>query len=101
MLRCAPRSTFFPYTTLFRSNVADTLASSSAQLADLVRSLGTTSTASCEIGRATSELQSPDQLVCRQLLAKKNCQIARTGYHVSSICIDFSRTAERTAPKRS
>src|SRR5256885_5652010 len=68
MIRRPPRSTLFPYTTLFRSlclSVAD------AQSVDVgERELDRDSRA----GRSeehTSELQSPCNLVCRLLLEKK------------------------------
>src|SRR5258708_15940424 len=69
MIRRPPRSTLFPYTTLFRSCLlaADGAAIGSDRLALI---LG----ASVKRNRSeehTSELQSPDHLVCRLLLEKK------------------------------
>src|SRR5258708_26564209 len=88
MIRRPPRSTLFPYTTLFRSHLShnpktisryNTL--SNAGIAALVGGAGGmwflgqashnahwTETRSEE---HTSELQSPDHLVCRLLLEKK------------------------------
>src|SRR5574341_1122310 len=66
MIRRPPRSTLFPYTTLFRSNVyvADsahvTIQGAQGALVDVSRS-----------EEHTSELQSPTNLVCRLLLEKK------------------------------
>src|SRR5258708_23877631 len=66
MIRRPPRSTLFPYTTLFRSPVhepavADPVATAERKTYDgLARS-----------EEHTSELQSPDHLVCRLLLEKK------------------------------
>src|SRR5437762_7827031 len=66
MIRRPPRSTLFPYTTLFRSDDAidlGALGGVGPQIADAAR------------GRSeehTSELQSPMYLVCRLLLEKKN-----------------------------
>src|SRR5258708_18356186 len=66
MIRRPPRSTLFPYTTLFRSReaachlAAQRWASSDLLLAKSDRS-----------EEHTSELQSPDHLVCRLLLEKK------------------------------
>src|SRR5258708_26820212 len=67
MIRRPPRSTLFPYTTLFRSR---------GRWRDDLRIAGTFS--ACYQGRVagrseehTSELQSPDHLVCRLLLEKK------------------------------
>src|SRR5258708_21887392 len=98
MIRRPPRSTLFPYTTLFRSRdeaelVLDALGHAAHELgctegvvggrehgelgwarpANGVR--GTAGTDA--IGRSeehTSELQSPDHLVCRLLLEKKKEQ---------------------------
>src|SRR5260221_8485275 len=70
MIRRPPRSTLFPYTTLFRS----------AQLVEMVRRRGGVGRRSClaegdgGCGRSeehTSELQSHSDLVCRLLLEKK------------------------------
>src|SRR6266487_6000694 len=63
MIRRPPRSTLFPYTTLFRSGRR--------------RSCSTRSWATCPATpprseEHTSELQSPVHLVCRLLLEKKN-----------------------------
>src|SRR2546426_9346549 len=72
MIRRPPRSTLFPYTTLFRSS--DQLGRGVEQLADpLVRHLQPF----YDLGlrqrseEHTSELQSPCNLVCRLLLEKK------------------------------
>src|SRR5258708_24755274 len=71
MIRRPPRSTLFPYTTLFRSRVTGTMV-----VVSLFRfSRGACCTPlSCVSRRSeehTSELQSPDHLVCRLLLEKK------------------------------
>src|SRR5258708_24857314 len=75
MIRRPPRSTLFPYTTLFRSlaridgpgrSVRDCAFSQDG------RSLfGAWSDDSLRSEEHTSELQSPDHLVCRLLLEKK------------------------------
>src|SRR3989442_5437658 len=72
MIRRPPRSTLFPYTTLFRSpwiftNAAVSLRSQS--LRRLFPRAGTTMTNRSE--EHTSELQSRPHLVCRLLLEKK------------------------------
>src|SRR5258708_12614252 len=73
MIRRPPRSTLFPYTTLFRSHgdlVAGVKAGTmQAVFVDLVRKFFAAGHRSEE---HTSELQSPDHLVCRLLLEKKN-----------------------------
>src|SRR5205809_1668521 len=65
MIRRPPRSTLFPYTTLFRSLVLD---GQTTQGLACVRSLGRAGHRSEE---HTSELQSRLHLVCRLLLEKK------------------------------
>src|SRR2546429_2340100 len=81
MIRRPPRSTLFPYTTLFRSNHAGTGATN-----NLIRSLRAASRPVYVVGchddpfvlrkssrseEHTSELQSRLHLVCRLLLEKK------------------------------
>src|SRR5258708_8960705 len=67
MIRRPPRSTLFPYTTLFRSCTCPSSAVDTAKTA--AAAAATCRTRSEE---HTSELQSPDHLVCRLLLEKKN-----------------------------
>src|SRR5438552_6395484 len=72
MIRRPPRSTLFPYTTLFRSSNASAMLVSSP--AFRTRSLSPSACAAASASRSeehTSELQSPDHLVCRLLLEKK------------------------------
>src|SRR5256885_11458794 len=69
MIRRPPRSTLFPYTTLFRSlNLTDLLAPYATRGASQLITDGHSGTRSEE---HTSELQSPCNLVCRLLLEKK------------------------------
>src|SRR5258708_29320798 len=80
MIRRPPRSTLFPYTTLFRSETSRPGTRPAVVMASTASS--SSSSAVCtggellddaveEIGRAHVELQSPDHLVCRLLLEKK------------------------------
>src|SRR5947208_11286149 len=77
MIRRPPRSTLFPYTTLFRS--PDPRATSRAHSVDARgraqrRAQSSAVDPSITHRRSeehTSELQSPDHLVCRLLLEKK------------------------------
>src|SRR3712207_7480592 len=81
MIRRPPRSTLFPYTTLFRSRdgsvvlVGARLAAGRAQdPARFAALLATEKVTVTEPGRSeehTSELQSRQYLVCRLLLEKK------------------------------
>src|SRR4051794_41355104 len=66
MIRRPPRSTLFPYTTLFRSELLD-VGPRDLRI-DLVGELTSAYERSEE---HTSELQSPVHLVCRLLLEKK------------------------------
>src|SRR2546430_5477747 len=65
MIRRPPRSTLFPYTTLFRSTCAATARRDSYRAAPCA----TASPIRSE--EHTSELQSQSNLVCRLLLEKK------------------------------
>src|SRR2546426_2454461 len=76
MIRRPPRSTLFPYTTLFRSDKDPCLSSAATQDAHCAMLLFQHSGHVCFIGvrrseEHTSELQSPCNLVCRLLLEKK------------------------------
>src|SRR4051812_49467677 len=70
MIRRPPRSTLFPYTTLFRSDLAieADIASDTASVSAMVEALLAAAPRSEE---HTSELQSHVNLVCRLLLEKK------------------------------
>src|SRR5258708_8174210 len=92
MIRRPPRSTLFPYTTLFRSLLADAALRMKRKISGLVPDAAD-QLLRYEILRSeehTSELQSPDHLVCRLLLEKKkknmqaitrkNCRHGTTGH---------------------
>src|SRR2546430_13118214 len=81
MIRRPPRSTLFPYTTLFRSWIqAYTLFTACAlAIAGIARTASTAAMidnfihiATSRSEEHTSELQSQSNLVCRLLLEKKN-----------------------------
>src|SRR2546430_10608165 len=100
MIRRPPRSTLFPYTTLFRSPECRGKAEPSIRTRDRARpdsverrhSLPATPQRSEE---HTSELQSQSNLVCRLLLEKKKQTKERSpnGYrtYADQIGIDASR----------
>src|SRR2546430_10901757 len=80
MIRRPPRSTLFPYTTLFRSHSARVLAGGSRLAPEVRREASVTERELCllenlaHVQRSeehTSELQSQSNLVCRLLLEKK------------------------------
>src|SRR5256885_5523669 len=87
MIRRPPRSTLFPYTTLFRSSMGQATQLAALVVARLtsigrrpLRSVGATtamvSWATTQRSEEhTSELQSPCNLVCRLLLEKKKQRI--------------------------
>src|SRR5256885_14044132 len=68
MIRRPPRSTLFPYTTLFRSDDARPCACHAARAR---RGPGPGLARAARSEEHTSELQSPCNLVCRLLLEKK------------------------------
>src|SRR2546421_4981765 len=74
MIRRPPRSTLFPYTTLFRS------WASPARKRVVAPLVCHRSTANARSEEHTSELQSRSDLVCRLLLEKKKRNI-----HISSV----------------
>src|SRR2546430_13715031 len=72
MIRRPPRSTLFPYTTLFRSLDAPELARQHAASCQCGRYTDhQTESDLCRSEEHTSELQSQSNLVCRLLLEKK------------------------------
>src|SRR2546426_5185170 len=100
MIRRPPRSTLFPYTTLFRSRRLDTGAAvptASFWLDASVGPKGEVAFTATEPGRPvelyrseehTSELQSPCNLVCRLLLEKK-----KTKKYYESLSSTLNHTA--------
>src|SRR2546429_1537063 len=92
MIRRPPRSTLFPYTTLFRSRLKGEIMAAEVQL-QVMRNFATEANPEVVAVRQridgmkrylaqrsekhTSEIQSPLQLVCPPLLAKKNKVIYR------------------------
>src|SRR5947208_8059891 len=95
MLRRPPRSSLFPYTTLFRSTdgsarCASRAPTSSARVTHPARAAWAATVSFSSSTRSeehTSELQSPDHLVCRLLLEKKNA------YQRSSAHMHYLRPA--------
>src|SRR3712207_7616869 len=99
MIRRPPRSTLFPYTTLFRSEVtvleaARILPKDDPELVGLLRQRlleeGVAIREQAKIARRseehTSELQSRQYLVCRLLLEKKK----KTAFTTSTVSIIIS-----------
>src|SRR3712207_8181881 len=91
MIRRPPRSTLFPYTTLFRSQ-SRIMVLGQATLIERSRKRGAarygpTMAASVSVAQRseehTSELQSRQYLVCRLLLEKKKHVLARLSSYTS------------------
>src|SRR5438132_6818357 len=71
MIRRPPRSTLFPYTTLFRSVMHTKVPPQTVSEISTVFPAATRSTRLDRSEEHTSELQSHSDLVCRLLLEKK------------------------------
>src|SRR5438552_5111986 len=71
MIRRPPRSTLFPYTTLFRSEYPDQGTCMAHMATPAFPGGPWKCTERFRSEEHTSELQSPDHLVCRLLLEKK------------------------------
>src|SRR2546430_9669640 len=97
MIRRPPRSTLFPYTTLFRSRcrifVRTRPRIATLGFPDAARELRSE--------EHTSELQSQSNLVCRLLLEKKKISpIAPVGANVSDTVTFYARIADATSVHR-
>src|SRR2546426_1929619 len=100
MIRRPPRSTLFPYTTLFRSLVGGAIGVALAALLSFERISVINFQSFSEIGfrseEHTSELQSPCNLVCRLLLEKKKNQNSactadhKSWHHLSGLTCGLS-----------
>src|SRR2546430_11103568 len=91
MIRRPPRSTLFPYTTLFRSRCAVRLTEPTAGRIHLAgRDITHLPRGRWRSEEHTSELQSQSNLVCRLLLEKKKKTQIR-----HSTCIQLKSTLSR------
>src|SRR5258708_10395112 len=96
MIRRPPRSTLFPYTTLFRSKRGPNAAPFYAYYYDTEKNAKSL-LKNMRSEEHTSELQSPDHLVCRLLLEKKNQSRDARSQHVprrthsprTALCVDL------------
>src|SRR5260221_846126 len=102
MIRRPPRSTLFPYTTLFRSRfVVEKVAANYAGTGNIcasrryVLSLARASDKTYRSEEHTSELQSHSDLVCRLLLEKKKKREAyRTRATSSTSMVTIQRSTQ-------
>src|SRR3712207_7375084 len=102
MIRRPPRSTLFPYTTLFRSTppTAVTLHSSSQWTHPTLRAWPPSVRSPALFSQSprseehTSELQSRQYLVCRLLLEKKKNSLCtpRTPLHTRRVTLSYTFT---------
>src|SRR5258707_11900137 len=74
MIRRPPRSTLFPYTTLFRSRSRALFTQDASTLPSMIPPLSPAKYSHPRSEEHTSELQSRQYLVCRLLLEKKKHQ---------------------------
>src|SRR5260221_5017636 len=89
MIRRPPRSTLFPYTTLFRSMYFNLYF-----LLTGVHALHMTIGIAIRSEEHTSELQSHSDLVCRLLLEKKNISSQYYLCSAASYCYHRARSGE-------
>src|SRR5438132_9495305 len=100
MIRRPPRSTLFPYTTLFRSRLlfgAPTARLSSASpmpSSDRVRASSAATTRAERSEEHTSELQSHSDLVCRLLLEKKKKKQRNTNRSTTKLNAKHTKTSD-------
>src|SRR5438034_8762731 len=102
MPRPPPRSTLFPYTTLFRSGPG-LVAQISSKTADRSAiSRVSTSSRNSRSEEHTSELQSHSDLVCRLLLEKKK-KASTENDSIKSSCWSYktSQTTQNTSSSHS
>src|SRR5947208_11526771 len=83
MIRPPPRSTLFPYTTLFRSQPHRQRRDRHVELPRHLVQVAPPPPVELRSEEHTSELQSPDHLVCRLLLEKKKTRA--TNSHASGV----------------
>src|SRR5437773_8066394 len=96
MIRRPPRSTLFPYTTLFRSVESEQLRHRAARAHGARERRHPQSS----VGRSeehTSELQSHHDLVCRLLLEKKKNERCRLSAQSSPDALEGTIVVTRTA----
>src|SRR5256885_11614078 len=96
MIRRPPRSTLFPYTTLFRS----TWLSGAPRAPDTVYPMNVPIALAARSEEHTSELQSPCNLVCRLLLEKKkHTSSLADRIPLSTVTPVYLRQAHRNTPR--
>src|SRR2546430_5301034 len=92
MIRRPPRSTLFPYTTLFRSSRAAAVRLSTGSRPSALPITNATlapAACHCRSEEHTSELQSQSNLVCRLLLEKKK-KLSKDNRHYVALGVSKS-----------
>src|SRR5258708_15398765 len=99
MIRRPPRSTLFPYTTLFRSSARLPTVEINNTFYRMPKTEMLENWArSSRSEEHTSELQSPDHLVCRLLLEKKNIIKHTLTERQAVLQLDIHMIQERGTP---
>src|SRR2546425_6205172 len=96
MIRRPPRSTLFPYTTLFRSLMRNDLDAQTLEQLAHPACVGAIFPGESRSEEHTSELQSLAYLVCRLLLEKKkynSLSLPETVNYYTQICLSYRRTS--------
>src|SRR2546430_11078917 len=91
MIRRPPRSTLFPYTTLFRSDGGSRIGFARESVE---RVIAVSHSYRCRSEEHTSELQSQSNLVCRLLLEKKKKNVIN--FHRSNL---YEQTYNNRSPQ--
>src|SRR2546426_8179431 len=95
MIRRPPRSTLFPYTTLFRSH-RPAVRAQAVRVRRLRPGPARRATRLARSEEHTSELQSPCNLVCRLLLEKKkdgSSHSANTWFAIAASAAEIERSS--------
>src|SRR5258705_8023032 len=87
MIRRPPRSTLFPYTTLFRSLPPQFAAERVLEAVAPAKDVDGLHPTNMRSEEHTSELQSLRHLVCRLLLEKKKNRY-QSGLRLASVCVE-------------
>src|SRR5258705_3446159 len=99
MIRRPPRSTLFPYTTLFRSRFdRHELGLALGERSRLVDDQRVDKTGTLRSEEHTSELQSLKHLVCRLLLEKKTSRSLPLSTRLPALRVTVRRSRVRRSP---
>src|SRR2546427_3963882 len=91
MIRRPPRSTLFPYTTLFRSEIKKKPVQAASEAGG--EEAAAVAEEALRSEEHTSELQSQSNLVCRLLLEKKKKKLGKVMRHLPENQVHIGKTA--------